>query len=130
MAALIFGSPQDLESRQALHHIKDVSAHSTQRRPLVSYVLLGIAAHRHHEQWDHGRGEQQQTGAQWIEPEDVGHDQCRARDTQHALRQVARDIGIQTFDPVAGQADELACSLALHRARSEMHQTGEKADPQ
>ena len=116
---LLRGAPVGFERREPLQGVQEVGSQEGERRPLALHVLLGVASDQDHHHRDHRRRHEQQHGARQVTRQDVRRDEQGNERTQGHLRQIAREVRLQSLDAFGGRRGQLPGAFSRREVRSQ-----------
>ena len=104
------GPAEDLEGREAGHHVEEVAGQALEQTGLSSHPNLRRGAHQGHEQRDQRHRHRDDHRRYPVGPQHHDDDGDRDDDGQEQLREIAGEVAVQGVDAAGRQHDEAARS--------------------
>ena len=112
------GPAEQLQRRQAAHHVEEVPAEQGQQPPLPLGLSPGVPSDQDPEQRDQRQGRRDDHRGDPVRERDPDQDRQRDQHGQHQLRQVPGKVGVQPVQALGRQGRDLPGLLTAEPGRA------------
>ena len=124
------GPAEDLEGREAGHHVEEVAGQALEQTGLASHPNLRRGAHQRHEQRDQRHRHRDDHRRDPVGPQHHDDDGDRDDDGQEQLREIPGEVAVQGVDAAGRQHHQAAGAFPVDAGRPEMHDPLHQGCPQ